>query len=266
MTTSILTGSLDNFKLSSHSSSYSSSDSSILGTQKQHTSGHFNLYNKRKKLFKGWKKKLSSSLSETDMMEKGKMLLNDIRIESNPYIPKNDFIESVKKSSNLIERLGINILWDTECMFYNVFEIPDSQENIQFSETNDIVYCSLFKFIQSLVHYEKKLNFHLMSVFLLSYRMILSPSELMELLIYRAFGCPKKPFDPDVWRAKNIKLQSKIHLFLCNWVEQCYYYDFEDDAHMLYMLANFEYFLEVENSQRNILRTIIGQRVCIIYS
>ena len=133
------------------------------------------------------------------------------------------------------------------------------------SLSHELKYCSVSKLISILFSYHKTPNYYLISCFILSYRCFLQSDELMELLIYRAFGHPADQSLWDNWIQKHQFVQNNILQFLCNWIDFCYSYDFEDNDRMMYMLAQFYHFLEVTPSLNNILLRIIGSRVSFYF-
>mmetsp|Transcript_7790 Transcript_7790/g.9650 ORF Transcript_7790/g.9650 Transcript_7790/m.9650 type:complete len:604 (+) Transcript_7790:463-2274(+) len=203
---------------------------------------------KKKRIF--WKRR--SQYSETDYIELGRILVNDVRIESNPYQKIPEFILSVQLKSQLLVKFPFLSKQDQELLFYSYFEqeLPpySIDESTNFLNVNN---CTIFQLLQTLL-LDITNDQHFTSVFLLSYRSLLEPVELMELLIYRAFGRPTGAGNFDS------AMQGKVLQFICCWVEQFYPYDFSGDQHMLYMLSHTLNFLDTLNVRKNIVMKHIG--------
>lgn len=184
-----------------------------------------------------------NSSDHIDFEEKGQSILN--RFYTDPdYLILDNFLEFIKKNSSLPKSLKNS---NINCLYFDNFEDDDDENTFQQSTSieNDPIFtfATIFKLIQYIVD---NLDALLISVFLLTFRSIISPKELMELLICRAFSTPPST-DIDAfqsWKLKQKTIQINTQILISTWVTEYYQSDFANNDEILFLLAHLAYFLK----------------------
>ena len=226
---------------------------------------------KKKKIFKHLIKgnKGTDVLPDTgtemfDYSGEGRKTLAAIR-ERNSNLSLSEFISEIKANSTLPVTLK-NPNIDT--LYFGEFE-ADEASTIEYTDNDpsNLTYATIFKLIQRL-SLPESLDALLRSVFLLTYRSFVTPKELMELFICRAFGTPP-PTDTEAyenWSKKQLAIQNRILIVVGTWVAEYFPSDFATSDEALYLLAHFTHFIGSNPKSApyaTLLLCGIGQHVCL---
>ena len=190
-------------------------------------------------------KKFSWLKKQTNPSEqKGRNFVSKILSEGDQSLTKDKFVQQLISQTKLREILDEKQLKSLPTLFFAEFQAADDSQNIEFDKKDEksIVFCTIFKLIEKVTQKEKKKDPHLLSVFLLTFRNLISAQHLLELLVFRAFAVPPDEKQHSEWISKHqIQIQTKIISILTKWIK-LYSYDFEP-PYMSFILSYFVSFL-----------------------
>jgi hypothetical protein len=191
-------------------------------------------------------------------LEDGYQALRDFQGEIPSTV--DEFLASLKANSTLAKTLNAPGI---DRLYFEQFEAsPSSTMEIEEQDSEKtVMYATIFKIISLLTTKTPYKPAHLLQIFLLTFRTFITPKELLELLICRAYGTPLDTIDQLGWSAQSREIRKSVVLLLTTWIKDYFEYDFKNNHQVLRMLAHFVHFEPQDNILLVLLVRSIGQSV-----